>query len=258
VNLVLISLAGILGLVFLWGVVSPRSEWYSLVGWTRSDPRATEPGSAAYAAGRFVSLIGLLALLTIAINSAVGDIKFDQQVVVRPTTATERVWGAPRSYVVDRVFMPLSAIPEGLVEQSITGYQLVNGPEQSPEYLFEAGKIRQAGLAAQPGFLGVPPLAGAVALDTADLVVHVRGDDRCIPQKVVVVLVEGAVQIGVFFGQPSPADGSNADVSNCDPGPPIARTKGYLIPVDLAAPLGERVVQSLDGTPLNLVPLPTS
>lgn len=256
-TVLLISLSGVLGLFFLWGLLAPRSQWYALVGWTRSDPRGTEPGSVAYGIGRFVSLIGLLSLATVAVSWAVGAIDFGEEERVRPVTEAEQVWGAPTPYVVDRVFTPLGAPPENLVEQAITGYQVVTPASGRPEYLFETGKMRQAGLATQPGFIGVVPLTGTVALDTADIVVHVRGDDRCIPQRVVVIGAEEAVQVGVFFGQPNPSDGSNAEqLGNCDPGPPIARTRGFLIPVDLAAPLGERKLQSLAGAAIPLVPVP--
>ncbi|MCY7324675.1 MAG: hypothetical protein LH605_00895 [Microbacteriaceae bacterium] len=253
----LISVVGVLGLFFLWGLVSPRTQWHVLVGWTRTDPITTEPGSVAYATSRFVSLLGLLTVFAIGVSWGVGAITFDQDEEVRPPTVAERVWGAPRPYVVDRVFTPLPAPPEGLVEQQITGYQKVIGYEQSPSYLFAAGKIRAAGLATQPGFIGVEPLPGTVALDTADLLVHVRGDNRCIPQQVVAVPVDGGVQIGVFFGQLNPADGSNAEnVGDCAPSPAASDTRGFLIPVDLVEPLGNRVVQSLAGEPITRVPLP--
>lgn len=256
-NTFLISVAGVLGLFFLWGLVSPRSQWHVLVGWTRTDPRTTEPGSAAYATSRFVSLLGLLSILAIAVNWAVGAISFEGDGSVRPPTVAERVWGSPRPYVVDRVFTPLAAPPEGLIEQPVTGYQKVIGYEQSPSYLFATGKIRTAGLATQPGFLGVSPLPGTVALDTADLVVHVRGDNRCIPQQVVVTPVDGAVQVGVFFGQPNPADGSNAEnLGECDSAPEASDTRGFLIPIDLVEPLDDRAVQSLAGEPIALMPLP--
>lgn len=256
-NPVLISFAGVLGLVFLWGLISPRSQWYALVGWTRSNPRETEPGSVAYGVSRFVSLLGLLALGIIGASAFAGTLDLSPRGPGRATTVEEQVWGQPRSFVVDRVFTPGAAPPEGLVEQQIDGYQTVDPESTSPEYLWEMGKVRSAGLAAQPGFLGVEPVEGIVALDTADLVVHVRGDDRCIPQTVVISPVDGGVQIGVFFGQPRPADGSNdTDVANCDPGPPVARTRGYLIPVDLETPLGERMLQSLAGGEIALRPLP--
>lgn len=244
-------------MLFFWGLVSPRSQWYILVGWTRSNPRATEPGSAAYAAGRFVFLLGLLSLLTIGVSWAVGAIRFPVTQAERALSATERVWGSPRSFVVDRVFTPLGAPPAGLAEQPIMGYQLVDGRSKNPAYLYDLGKIRQAGIATLPGFIGVPPLPNSVALDTADLVVQVHADARCIPQQVVVSLVDSAVRLGVFFGQPNPPDGSNvANLAACDPSPPADRVKSYLIPIDLTAPLGSRAIQSLDGKAIRLVPLP--
>lgn len=246
-------LLGILGLVFLWGVVSPRSQWQALVGWTRSDARESEPGTAAYATGRVVSLVGLMVLVSILVSWVIGSIVDNRAGPVRPPSIAEDVWGEPRSYVVDRVFTPLAVAPETLVPQAITGYQAVDASGRFADYLYSTGRIRSAGLATQPGFLGVVPLPGTVALDTGDLVVHVLGDDRCIPQQVTVITIDGAVQIGVFFGQPV---GDAVDVANCDPNPPIARTRGFLIPVDLLAPLGDRVVQSLDGTPLELQPVP--
>jgi hypothetical protein len=257
VTVILISLSGLLGLFFLWGLVSPRSQWYALVGWTRADPRSSEPSSGAYGVGRFVSLIGLLALLTIAVSWGVGAIDFDQGDRERPRSEAERVWGSPTPYVVDRVFTPLSAPQEVLVPQPINGYQIVIPDARRPEYLFESGKIRQAGLATVPGFIGVVPLPGTVALDTADVVVHVRGDDRCIPQQVTVIGADNAVQVGVFFGRPDPADGSGAaQLGNCDPAPPIDRARAFLIPIDLSSPLAGRELQALDGTPIPLVPLP--
>lgn len=256
-QLVLVSLAGSLAALFLWGVVSPRSQWYALVGWTRASPRETEPGSGAYAVGRVLSLIGFTALLVIGVNFALGTIKFAPGGPTRSPSVAEVVWGQPRPYVVDRVFAPLGAPPEGLVQQAVTGYQNVDGIANTPAYLFSTGKIRTAGLATQPGFIGVEPLPNAVALDTADLVVHVLGDDRCIPQQVTIIPVEGAVQVGVFFGQPNPTDGSNAaNVADCDPDPPVARSRAYLIPVDLDQPLGERMLQSLDGTEIPDVRVP--
>ena len=265
-NTLLGSVVGILSVLFLWGAISPRSQWQVLVGWTRADPRDSEPGSSAYAGGRLLSLVGLAVILTLAASWAVGAIAIEQVERVRTPSVAERVWGEPRSYVVDRVFTPLQAPPEGLVEQAITGYQRANGAERSPSYLYAEGRIRAAGLATQPGFLGVAPLPGAVALETADVVVHVRGDSRCIPQQVVVMPLEGAVQLGVFFGPlmegETSAEGSaDADEpagdASCDVSPAPEDSRGYLIPIDLTAPLGAREVQSLAGVPIPSVPLPS-
>lgn len=255
------SVVGLLSVVFLWGAVSPRSQWNVLVGWTRTDPRASEPGSSAYAGGRLLSVVGLAVILTIAASWGVGAITIGPVERVRAPSLAERVWGEPRSYVVDRVFTPLQAPPEGLVEQAITGYQRANGAERSPSYLYDEGRIRRAGLATQPGFLGVAPLPGTVALDTADVVVHVRGDIRCIPQQVVVIPIEGGVQLGVFFGPSAAAEGNavpEADGTEpCDVSPAPEESRGYLIPIDLTAPLGAREVQSLAGAPIPAVPLPS-
>ena len=254
----LLWLVGALAVIFLWGLVSPRSQWYALVGWTRDDPRRSEPGSGAYTVARFLSLVGLVVVGSILAGWAVANIRIPEpQVATRSETIAQRIWGVPRPLIVDRVFLPSATVPVDLVSQNVTGYQLIDPAERSPRYLFDGAKLRSSGIAAQPGFLGVEPREGTVALETADLIVHVRGDDRCIPQRVVTVSVEGALQIGVFFGQPKPADGSNAaNVSNCDPGPPRARTKAYLIPVDFDAPLGDRILQRLDGSPIELVPGP--
>ena len=256
-NTFLISLLGLLGLLFLWGVVSPRTQWHVMIGWSRSDSRSSEPGSVAYATSRVLSLVGLIVISAMSLGWLVGAIAVSRPGTERAPGMTEMVWGEPRSYVVDRVFTSLAAPPDGLVPQAISGYQLVQGPSKTPNYLFTAGKIREAGQANQPGFLGVVPLPGTVALDTADLVLHVRGDDRCIPQQVVVAVVEGGVQLGVYFGQPTPAEAENAtDVANCDPDPPLGRTRGYLIPVDLIDDLDGAAVQSLDGLAIAEVPSP--
>lgn len=254
----LLFAAVILAGIFVWGAVWPRSQWFALVSWTHSDPRATEPSAPAYAAGRFLSAIGALSMLTIAATWGLGGVRLPETQASRAPTVAQQVWGPPAPYVVDRVFVTQSTPAPGLVEQAVDGYQVVDGGAGSPAYLWETGRIRVAGLATQPGFIGVEPRAETVALDTADLVVLVRGDDRCIPQQVVVATSADVVQIGVFFGQPDPADGSNdANVSNCDPSPPAGRTRAFLLPIDLAAEVGGRVVQSLAAVPIDLVPIPT-
>ena len=254
----LLWLVGALAVIFSWGLISPRSQWYAFVGWTRDDPRGTEPGSGAYTVSRFVSLVGLVVVASILAGWAVANIRIPEaEVPTRSETIAQRIWGDPRPLVVDRVFLPSAIVPADLVSQKVTGYQLVDNVERTPRYVFEGGKLRSSGIAAQPGFIGMEPREGAVALDTADLIVHVRGDDRCIPQRVVAVSVDGAIQVGVFFGQPKPADGSNAaNVSNCDPGPPVARTRGYLVPIDFEAPLGDRALMRLDGSLIPLMPGP--
>ncbi|WP_165063906.1 hypothetical protein [Marisediminicola senii] len=250
-------LLGSLALVFVWGLISPRTQWMVLVGWTRSDFRASEPGRAVYNASRFVSLVGVLTILAMVLAWAVGGLTFGGPQSSRPPSVAERVWGEPRAYVVDRVFSAVGEPPAGLVDQRVSGYQFVQADLRSPAYLWETGAIRAAGQAAQPGFIGVQPIPESVALDTADIVVHVRADERCIPQQVMLRGVEGAVQVGVFFGQPIPADGIPTDASDdCAQEPEESAARAYLIPIDLTEPLGDRSVQTLDGTPVALVPAP--
>ena len=252
----LISAAVLLGVLFLWGVVSPRGQWNALVSWTRSEPRGSEPSAGAYAVGRFLSFVGLVVLTIIGVSFAVGSIDFSGPPRPPAPTLVQRVWGEPRSYVVDRVFTPVSAPPEGLLAVQVDGYQVIHPVERTPAYLFEAGKIRAAGLATLPGFLGVQPIPDAVALDTADIIVHVRADDRCIPQQVVVVQTEEAVQVEVFFGPPTAEEGATADGAACDPTAPVDESRGYLIPIDLTAGFGARTVQTLAAEEIVRVPVP--
>jgi hypothetical protein len=65
------------------------------------------------------------------------------------------------------------------------------------------------------------------------------------------------VQIGIYYGLPDPADGSVVDhTKGCPPGAPV--TASLLIPIALSAPVGDRQVQALDGTPLPGVAIDTS
>lgn len=245
-----VSLA--LGGLFLWGLLSPRSQWNVLVAWTRSDPRATEPGATSYATARFISFIGLMALLAVAAGWGVGAIRTRLPTTAAHSPSTvERIWGAPQPVVVDRVFTSLSLPPSGLWSEVVRGYQNIDLESRRPVYLFNAVAVRNTGPASQAGFLGVEPIATAVALDTADFVVHVVADARCIPEQVVVATVDGAVQIGVYFANPRGSiDSGTADA--CEPDPPTERSAGYLVPVDLPEPLGERELHTLDGNPIPL------
>lgn len=267
-----------LAVVFLWGLVAPRSQWYAFVGWTRADPRATEPGSGAYAVARVLSLVGLIAMGSVLADGVVSRMQFSERAALtKPEILAEKVWGMPVPLVVDRVFLPSSGVPQDLVARPLSGYQLVMPGDRTPGYLFSIGRLRSSGVAAAPGFLGVQPLPGRTALDIADVVVHVSSDARCIPRRVVAVPAEGAIKIGVFFGEPDPAAASQppgsepagpkpagsqpagsqpAAVSDCDPGSSLGNTRSYLIPIDFDSPLGATVLQGLDGTPIPLVPAP--
>jgi hypothetical protein len=57
--LLLIPVAGLL----LWGVISPRSQWRVLAGWSYRDPDANEPSDAAYTVTRIAGVVMLVVLV---------------------------------------------------------------------------------------------------------------------------------------------------------------------------------------------------
>ena len=246
-----------LGILFVWGVLAPRHQWNSLIAWTRDNPRDTEPGPMAYRLVRLLSLVGIVALTFGPVTTLIGGVSFREPPATASLTSLEKVWGQPRPVLLDRVFTAARTPSKALVQQEITGYQLIDNVHRVPNYLFSAKALRDTGMAALPGFLGVVPRAGSTALATASFIVHVRGDDRCIPQQVGVVEAVDSVRVGVFFGHPTTA-GSAASPRGpaCDPAPSVTRSRAFLIPVDLAAPLNDRAIQSLSAKPISTVPLP--
>jgi hypothetical protein len=166
-----------------------------------------------------------------------------------------QMWGTPAPKVVNRVFVAATSAPTNLVNQKILGYQSIDGTIRDPNYLFSLANLRVKGADSGVGYVGWEPAAGMLALDSANLVVHLDGDSRCIPQEVVVVEGVDTVSIGVFYGQPNPTDGSNAvNLTNCSPKP--SKSTSVLLPVKLAAPLGARTLTALDGkTVIHAVPL---
>lgn len=165
-----------------------------------------------------------------------------------PPGPVEQMWGSPAPVVVNRVFTPLESAPGTLVNQAITGYQVVNGASRDPQYLFSLGHLTVKNAKRGVGYLGHDPQPGLSALDTADLVVEVRGDPACIPQQLVVREDDKTVRIAVYYGQPNPSDGSNAvNLAHCKVTPSAAAAKAVLIPVDLATYLGDRKVVTFSG-----------
>jgi hypothetical protein len=245
-------LAGAAGVLFVWGAVSPRGFWTALIVPLRSDPRGTEPSRPAFAASRFLALLGAISVGVVL----VGWIA-DARLAAR-TSVAEAVWSAPAPVVVDRVVVPVAGPPEGLTAVPVTGYQVVDPATVASSYLAETPVVRDTGVAAEPGFLGTAPAEGVAAITTADLVVRVVGDTRCIPQQVAVVESADRVQVGVFFGA-LPAEGATAPAPcvldpAADPG--TTSETAYLVPLDLGAPVGARAVQDLAGTAVPAVPGP--
>lgn len=70
-NLLIAALLSGLGILTLWGVISPRSEWRMLVGWSRRDAYLGEPGPAVVGLVRIVSVVALAALVFLVATSMV-------------------------------------------------------------------------------------------------------------------------------------------------------------------------------------------
>ena len=204
----LIAVMAVTSILFVWGLLSPRSQWQLLVGWTRSNPRESEPGGGAYGVARLLSLVGILGVIAIVAVWAVPRMERPLITVSPPQALVERLWGVPAPVVADRVITPLGSAPDGLVSQRLSGYQLVDSTARTPGYLFTLTAVRGEGLGSEQGFLGGVPAPGTTALDGADFVVGVRVDILCIPQQLVVTQSTTAVQVGVFVGQPGAVSAS--------------------------------------------------
>jgi len=56
----ILILVGVLG---VWGAISPRSQWNTLSAWQYRNPDANEPSDTAYAVTRVVNIVGLIGLV---------------------------------------------------------------------------------------------------------------------------------------------------------------------------------------------------
>lgn len=238
----------------LWGLFAPRSHWRSLTGWSVSDPHASEPGAAAYGVRRLVSGIGTLALagvLILAVSSFVTNLPKPAP----PLSAVHIMWGAPDPLVVNRVVTSASGPPVDLPQMPVLGYQAFTN-SGAPSYLTRLRTFTLLGDGNAPGYIGSTPDTGLAAIDTASLVVNVRGPVLCIPRQAVIIETETTIQIGVFYGLPDRADGAAIDqLASCPADSTL--TASLLIPIDLANPVGDRKVQTLDGQDIDGVRIVT-
>lgn len=236
-----------LAILTLWGFISPRGQWRVLAGWSRRESSANELGAGAVVVQRVVAGAGILVLGMAGWSMYSGHLAGLPK-SSPPPGPIERMWGQPAPQLVNRVFIPLTAVPAGLVSQPVLGYQAVNGPTRDPGYLFFLEHYAVKDAKEGVGYLGHDPQPGLSALDTADLVLQVRGDSRCIPQQVVVEEEGDVVRVAVYYGQPNPSDGSNAArLADCAAKPSKAKATSVLVPVDLETALGDRKVVTLDG-----------
>jgi hypothetical protein len=216
VNPFFVAIASSLAILTAWGFVSPRGQWRVLAGWSRHTIE-DEPGTASMVVHRVVSGVGIV-VLVVAGASIYGQ-HFDLPGRI-PSGPINQMWGSPAPKVVNRVFVPATSVPTSLVNQKVLGYQSMDGSIRDPNYLFSLANLRVKGADSGVGYLGWDPAAGMLALDSANLVLHLNGDSRCIPQEVVVIQGTATVSVGVFYGQPNPTDGSNAvNLANCSQKP---------------------------------------
>ncbi|HEY0260148.1 MAG TPA: hypothetical protein VGC18_09890 [Lacisediminihabitans sp.] len=244
---VLIAILVGLTILTLWGAVSPRGQWRTLMGWSRS-ASAPEPRPGVFGIQRLVAVAGLIAIVLVGVSS--GGTRPAQPTpggTGHPTSEVQRVWGRPEPQVVNRVFAPLASAPFGLVDQPVLRYLGIDGAQRNPDYLFSLNNFSPP---SDDGYLGTNPEVGLTALDTADLVVEVRADRRCIPQAVAVVEADKTVSVGVFYGQPNPGGLTTAQVMDCSTSAAGADSVSVLIPVDLQGPLQGRAVVTLGGAPI--------
>lgn len=246
------ALAVTVGLILLWGVVAPRSQWRALEAWSVSDRFRDEPGGASYGIRRLISGLGALTLLVVvgvSSAAAVANLPSD-----RPAPSlVSQLWGRPDPDVINRMIVPLSGPPGGLTEVPVLGYEDV--ADDLPDYFDRLDNFTLLGDPDAPGYVGSLPDVGNGALDFADLVVHVRGPLLCIPRAVVLIETAETVKVGVYYGLPDAAADVPVDNAvSCPADAPV--TSSVLIPLQLAAPLGERTVETLTDTPVREVKVP--
>jgi hypothetical protein len=232
--------------LLFWGLVSPRGQWRALMGWSMSDPHGNEPSTTSYVIRQFAFLVGLGGIAFVGVSTYLTYLDRLPKPPV-PLTPVEQMWGSPVPDIVNRVVVPLDAPPVDLVDTPILGYQEAHPDDGMPEYVGELDEFARLGETRISGIIGQAPAQQFSAADTAELLVHVRGDLLCIPREAVVIETETTVQIAIYIGLPESGSETPQDhLSACQAEPPIGNS--LLIPIELQAAVGERDVQLLDGT----------
>lgn len=253
VNLPLVVVLGGLTILTLWGFAAPRSQWRVLTGWSHRDSTGDEPGAVIVGIHRLVAGIALAGLAVSGATVVSGLFDTSGRSSARAITDPVRLlWGTPDPTVVDRVFVPVTVAPAGLMREPALRFQTVSAKTRSPDYLFSLGTYARPHASATDGYLGAYPSVGMSALDTADVVVQVRADTRCTPQQVLVVESGTSIVIAVYYGRPV---GESLDAKAlavpCTPQVSGTRSSSVLIPIDLAAAVGKRAMLNLEGMPIS-------
>ncbi|TQO19261.1 hypothetical protein FB472_0801 [Rhodoglobus vestalii] len=242
-----------LGVAAVWAVFAPRNQWRSLFSWSVADVHTSEPGGAAYAYRRLIAAIALgLALLMIVI-AVVWSSTRDP---VEPPRANhvEQTWGTPEPLLMHRTFQPALAPTDTLVDVPIDSYLPVNDDGGAPLYLLDLEPFSRLGTTNIPGYIGSIPSETDAIISRADVIVKVRGPLLCVPRTVVAIETPERVHLAVLYGLPNPADGSTPNNAEaCPLGEDL--TGSVLIPITLTDPIGERIVEALDGAPLTMAGL---
>lgn len=248
------ALVVVLAILFLWGVLAPRSQWRLLVSWTYREPHTDAPSGWAFSLHRVIAAVGIAGLL------AGGGMAWQRYLDALPEpppppNPIEQMWGDADTVIVNRVIRPVTSLPTGLVRVDPSAYHAMDGQRRQPTYLFGVAALEVPAGETAGGLVGAAPSPGLTALDLARVVVLATADAQCVPREV--FLQEGAssVRVAVYYGRPDLPDGTPdpEGLDACVPGSSGARS--VLIPLQLANPLGERLVTDLDGVPLRRAPI---
>ncbi len=250
----LIAILAALAVLTVWGAIAPRGQWRVLAGWTRRNAYAGEPGPVSVGVHRVVAII---ATVSLAFGGCTLWRQYENALPkpAAPPSELQQMWGAPDPLLVNRVIDSASAVPAGLVNQPVLRYQVVDSSRRSPNYLFSLHAWVPKIALANGGLVGAAPGPGLSALDTAAIVVQVRGDKNCIPRSVYATEDSSTVVLSVYYGRPDAAAGQPpATLSDCKPVASDAESISVLIPIRLQESVGNRVVHNLDGSAIRLAP----
>ncbi len=246
----LIALLCGLAVLTVWGAVAPRGQWRALAGWSRRDPYASEPGPVSVGVHRFVAVLATVGLV---FAGWLLWVQYERSLPKppKPISAIEQMWGAPDPVVLNRVVSGATDQPAGLVAQPLLRYQALDGARRSPSYLFDLDAWNLTTPQLDGGVAGSAPSPGLSALDSASIVVQVRGDQDCIPRAVYTVEGATSITIAVYYGRPGAATSTATD---CRPVAPAKSSVSVLVPIDLADPVGKRTIKNLDGSAVPVAP----
>ena len=249
-----------LGLYFLWGLLSPRSQWHALSAWSVSNPHANEPSGASYGWRRLLSAVGVIGLVSVGAIASTPQLLAALPRDPAVTPPVEEMWGDPVPHLVNRSVYGSTTVPTNLVSVPVLGYQDLDELDDLPPYVLELSSFTLLGDGVPNGYIGLTPAEGFSGVGPADLLVNVRGSVLCIPREAVVIETDSTVQIAIYYGLPDPAPSGDPDaapptapdhVAGCPADDPV--TSSVLIPITLASELGERTVQALDGSEIRKV-----